>query len=99
MAGVATAKDNMATGSGCNCCEADKNVPVYVETEVTDIVRCIPGGRCSLGRISHAIPEFRFTRVGVTTNVCTDWAATGILDFKVGRRGLAINSPLTLPNY
>lgn len=38
--------------------------------------------------------EFRFTRSGVTTNSCTKWAAHGVVDAKVGRRGLAIDSPV-----
>lgn len=43
--------------------------------------------------------EFRFTRSGGTTNSWTRWAAHGVVDIKVGRRGSAIDSPVSFPNY
>lgn len=82
-----------------NIWEIEKNVPYYVESSVTDVVRKVSGGRWSRERESPAIPEFRFTRVGGTTNSCPCWAAHGVVDIKVGRRGLAIDSPVSFPNY
>lgn len=97
FAGVATARDGEATLMGRNCCEKGKNVSRYVETEVTDGVRCVSLGRRSLRRETHAISELRFTRVGVTTNLRTEKAIPGVHDEKNGVVGLKTNPPEALP--
>lgn len=69
LAGVATACDGAKAVEGRNCNTIRYDFSVYVETAVTWCVGCWAGNYCSAGRMSHAISEFRVTRVTVTAYV------------------------------
>lgn len=71
-----------------------------MEPSVTAEVLCASGCRWSLGRIAHAMSEFRSTRVGSTANVCTDCRAPGVVDFKGGVSGISHDASYDLwSNY
>lgn len=92
LTGVATARKGETTGCGYNECEAMNDVMMYVETMVTREVNVPKKNRWSEEVESHAIPEFRLTRRGVTSPLWTKKAHHGVLDSKGGMVGMSTNS-------